>query len=59
MMVLAPFGVIATLLSSYLGYSIWRAGARPDQYRLERLLVTQSGRSFISQGLIDGASEYH
>jgi hypothetical protein len=40
MMVLAPFGVIATLLSSYLGYSIWRAGARPDQYRLERLLVT-------------------
>ena len=31
MMVLAPFGVIATILSSYLGYSIWRAGARPDQ----------------------------
>jgi hypothetical protein len=31
MTVLAPFGLIATLLSSYLGYSIWRAGARPGQ----------------------------
>ena len=30
MMVLAPFGVLATLLASYLGYSIWRAGARSD-----------------------------
>lgn len=27
MTVLAPFGVLATLLASYLGYSIWRAGA--------------------------------
>jgi hypothetical protein len=27
MTVLAPFGVMATLLASYLGYSIWRASA--------------------------------
>ncbi len=27
MIVLAPFGLLATLLASYLGYSIWRAGA--------------------------------
>ena len=29
-MTLAPFGVLAYLIASYLGFSIWRMGNRPD-----------------------------